>query len=110
METVVTTMTSTESQLKELEQQALKLQQIAEKKRKKSRTRSAAQNKQSKRSQAQAPAQASAQPAQTRAPANNDGQAKKMSLRKEEKSKDQLQKYQLTMVAEDKMLSQKLKV
>ena len=31
METVVTTMTSTESQLKELEQQALKLQQIAEK-------------------------------------------------------------------------------
>ena len=40
METVVTTMTSTESQLKELEQQALKLQQIAEKKRKKSCTRS----------------------------------------------------------------------
>ncbi len=90
METVVTTMTSTESQLKELEQQALKLQQIAEKEAQEKAAQEAAAQKQAEQAaqQAQAPAQASAQPAQTQAaPANNDGQAKKDEPKKKEEKK-----------------------
>ena len=90
METVVTTMTSTESQLKELEQQALKLQQIAEKSARKAAQEAAAQKQAeqaAKDAQAQ-PAQqpAAAQPAQTQAqpaaPANNAVQAPKEESKK----------------------------
>ncbi|OTW84366.1 N-acetylmuramoyl-L-alanine amidase [Bacillus thuringiensis serovar cameroun] len=87
MDTVVTTMTSTESQLKELEQQALKLQQIAEKEAQEKAAQEAAAQKQAE--QAAQPAQA--QPAQTQAqpaaPANNDGQAKKEEPKKKEEKK-----------------------
>ncbi|MGG0253311.1 NlpC/P60 family protein [Bacillus toyonensis] len=82
METVVTTMTSTESQLKELEQQALKLQQIAEKEAQEKAAQEAAAQKQAE--QAAQPAQTQAQPA---APANNDGQAKKEEPKKKEEKK-----------------------
>ena len=91
METVVTTMTSTESQLKELEQQALKLQQIAEKEAQEKAAQEADAQKQAeqaaKGAQAQ-PAQqpAAAQPAQTQAqpaaPANNAVQAPKEESKK----------------------------
>ncbi|MDH4424046.1 MULTISPECIES: NlpC/P60 family protein [Bacillus] len=84
METVVTTMTSTESQLKELEQQALKLQQIAEKEAQEKAAQEAAAQKQAEQAaQSAQPAQAPAQPAQTQAaPANNNGQAKKEEAKK----------------------------
>ena len=50
MDTVVTSMTSTEGQLKELEKQALQLQRIAEEEAQaKGAQEAAAQNKQSKR-------------------------------------------------------------
>ncbi|MEX0415134.1 NlpC/P60 family protein [Bacillus sp. C30] len=87
MDTVVTTMTSTEGQLKELEQQALKLQQIAEKEAQEKAAQEAAAQKQAeqaaKEAQAQqaAPAQA---PAEQAAPANNAGQAQKEEPQKEE--------------------------
>lgn len=84
METVVTTMTSTESQLKELEQQALKLQQIAEKEAQEKAAQEAAAQKQAE--QAAQPAQAQT-PAQPAAPANNDGQAKKEEPKKKEEKK-----------------------
>ncbi|KAA0764152.1 NlpC/P60 family protein [Bacillus sp. SH5-2] len=90
METVVTTMTSTESQLKELEQQALKLQQIAEKEAQEKAAQEAAAQKQAEQAaqQAQAPAQPAQAPAQTQAaPANNDGQAKKDEPKKKEEKK-----------------------
>ncbi|WP_219375310.1 C40 family peptidase [Bacillus mycoides] len=86
MDTVVTTMTSTEGQLKELEQQALKLQQIAEKEAQAKAAQEAAAQKQAeqaaKEAQAQqaAPAQA---PAEQAAPANNAGQAQKEEPKKE---------------------------
>lgn len=89
MDTVVTTMTSTEGQLKELEQQALKLQQIAEKEAQEKAAQEAAAQKQAeqaaKEAQAQqaqqaAPAQA---PAEQAAPANNAGQAQKEEPKKE---------------------------
>ncbi|HDR7563111.1 TPA: C40 family peptidase [Bacillus mycoides] len=90
MDTVVTTMTSTEGQLKELEQQALKLQQIAEKEAQEKAAQEAAAQKQAeqaaKEAQAQqaAPAQA---PAEQAAPANNAGQAQKEEPKKEEAKK-----------------------
>lgn len=84
MDTVVTTMTSTESQLKELEQQALKLQQIAEKEAQEKAAQEAAAQKQAE--QAAQPAQAQT-PAQPAAPANNDGQAKKEEPKKKEEKK-----------------------
>ncbi|WP_426950832.1 NlpC/P60 family protein [Bacillus mycoides] len=91
MDTVVTTMTSTEGQLKELEQQALKLQQIAEKEAQAKAAQEAAAQKQAqeaaKEAQAQqaAPAQA---PAEQAAPANNAGQAQKEEPQKEEPKKE----------------------
>ncbi|AZQ45527.1 MULTISPECIES: C40 family peptidase [Bacillus cereus group] len=93
MDTVVTSMTSTEDQLKELEQQALKLQQIAEREAQEKAAQEAAAQKQAEQAaqQAQAatqPAQAPAQPAQTQAqPANNDGQDKKEEPKKKEEKK-----------------------
>ncbi|MEY8349405.1 NlpC/P60 family protein [Bacillus cereus] len=79
MDTVVNNMTSTESQLKELEQQALYLQQLAEKEAQEKAAQEAAAQKQAE--QAAAPAQQAAPqqeaPAQEAAPANNGGQAKK---------------------------------
>lgn len=96
MDTVVTSMTSTEDQLKELEQQALKLQQIAEKEAQEKAAQEVAAQKQAEQAaqQAQAatqPAQAPAQPAQTpaqpAAPANNDGQDKKEEPKKKEEKK-----------------------
>ncbi|KAB2441737.1 C40 family peptidase [Bacillus luti] len=88
METVVTTMTSTESQLKELEQQALKLQQIAEKEAQEKAAQEAAAQKQAEQAaqHAQAPAQPVQAPAQA-APASNDGQAKKDEPKKKEEKK-----------------------
>ncbi|KAB2451229.1 N-acetylmuramoyl-L-alanine amidase [Bacillus sp. CH126_4D] len=93
MDTVVTSMTSTEDQLKELEQQALKLQQIAEKEAQEKAAQEAAAQKQAEQAaQAAAqPAQAPAQPAQTQAqpaaPANNAVQAPKEEPKKEEAKK-----------------------
>jgi cell wall-associated NlpC family hydrolase len=88
MDTVVTTMTSTEGQLKELEQQALKLQQIAEKEAQEKAAQEAAAQKQAEQAQAQP---AAAQPAQTQAqpaaPENNGGQAQKEEPKKEEAKK-----------------------
>ncbi|HDR8185122.1 TPA: C40 family peptidase [Bacillus thuringiensis] len=93
MDTVVTSMTSTEGQLKELEQQALKLQQIAEKEAQEKAAQEVAAQKQAEQAAqqaqaatqpAQAPAQTQAQPA---APANNDGQDKKEEPKKKEEKK-----------------------
>ena len=72
MDTVVTSMTSTEGQLKELEKQALQLQRIAEEE------AQAKAAKEAKAAQAQ-PAQA---PAEQAAPANNGGQAQKEEPKK----------------------------
>ncbi|MEK4935404.1 MULTISPECIES: C40 family peptidase [Bacillus] len=93
MDTVVTTMTSTEGQLKELEQQALKLQQIAEKEAQEKAAQEAAAQKQAeqaaKEAQAQQAAPAPAQaPAQQAAPANNAGQAQKEEPKKEAPKKE----------------------
>lgn len=103
MDTVVTSMTSTEEQLKELEQQALKLQQIAEKEAQEKAAQEVAAQKQAEQAaqqaQAQAPAQPSqapAQPAQTQAepaaPANNAVQAPKEESKKEEPKKEEAKK------------------
>ncbi|NYS75277.1 C40 family peptidase [Bacillus sp. BH32] len=76
MDTVVTTMTSTESQLKELEKQALQLQRIAE-----------------EEAQAKAAQEAAAQKqAEQAAPANNGGQAQKEEPKKEEPKKEEPKK------------------
>ncbi len=94
MDTVVTTMTSTESQLKDLEKQALQLQRIAEEEAQAKAAQEAAAQKQAeqaakaKEAQAQ-PAQAPAQPA---APANNGGQAQKEEPKKEQPKKEQPKK------------------
>ncbi len=76
MDTVVNSMTSTEGQLKELEKQALYLQQLAEKEAQEKAAQEAAAKKQAEQAQQPAPAQQTA-PAQQAAPANNGGQAKK---------------------------------
>ncbi|AXY10993.1 N-acetylmuramoyl-L-alanine amidase [Bacillus thuringiensis LM1212] len=87
MDTVVTSMTSTEDQLKDLEKQALQLQRIAEQEAQEKAAQEAAAQKQAeqaaKDAQAQ-PAQAAA-PAQPAAPANNGGQAQKEEPKKEDK-------------------------
>ncbi|MGV3288394.1 NlpC/P60 family protein [Bacillus wiedmannii] len=88
MDTVVTSMTSTESQLKDLEMQALQLQRIAEQEAQEKAAQEAAAQKQAEQAakDAQAPtAQATA--AQT-APANNGGQAQKEEPKKEEPKKE----------------------
>ncbi len=95
MDTVVTSMTSTEDQLKELEQQALKLQQIAEKEAQEKAAQEVAAQKQAEQAAQQAQAQqaqaqqAPAQPAQAEpaAPANNAVQAPKEESKKEEAKK-----------------------
>ncbi|MEK9549769.1 NlpC/P60 family protein [Bacillus cereus] len=92
MDTVVTSMTSTEGQLKELEKQALQLQRIAEEEAQAKAAQEAAAQKQAeqaaKAAQAQ-PAQASAEQA---APANNGGQAQKEEPKKEEPKKEEPKK------------------
>lgn len=95
MDTVVTTMTSTESQLQDLEKQALQLQRIAEEEAQAKAAQEAAAQKQAeqaaKEAQAQqaAPAQA---PAEQAAPANNAGQAQKEEPKKEEPKKEEPKK------------------
>lgn len=97
MDTVVTSMTSTEDQLKELEQQALKLQQIAEKEAQEKAAQEVAAQKQAEQAAQQAQAQqAPAQPAQTQAepvaPVNNAVQAPKEESKKEEPKKKEEKK------------------
>ncbi|QWH31293.1 N-acetylmuramoyl-L-alanine amidase [Bacillus mycoides] len=88
MDTVVTTMTSTEGQLKELEQQALKLQQIAEKEAQAKAAQEAAAQKQAEQAAKEAQAQQAAPaPVQEAAPANNAGQAQKEEPKKQEAKK-----------------------
>ncbi|MGG0455097.1 NlpC/P60 family protein [Bacillus mycoides] len=97
MDTVVTSMTSTEGQLKELEKQALQLQRIAEEEAQAKAAQEAAAQKQAeqaaKEAQAQqaAPAQQASPaqaPAQQAAPANNAGQAQKEEPKKEAPKKE----------------------
>ncbi|WP_142337780.1 C40 family peptidase [Bacillus thuringiensis] len=83
MDTVVTTMTSTEGQLKELEKQALQLQRIAEEEAQAKAAQEAAAQKQAEQAQ---PAQA---PAEQAAPANNGGQAQKEEPKKEAPKKEE---------------------
>ncbi|MGG1174610.1 NlpC/P60 family protein [Bacillus mycoides] len=93
MDTVVTTMTSTEGQLKELEQQALKLQQIAEKEAQEKAAQEAAAQKQAEQAAKEAQAQQAAPaPVQEAAPANNAGQAQKEEPQKEEPKKEEPKK------------------
>ncbi|EJQ70217.1 N-acetylmuramoyl-L-alanine amidase [Bacillus mycoides] len=93
MDTVVTTMTSTEGQLKELEQQALKLQQIAEKEAQEKAAQEAAAQKQAEQAAKEAQAQQAAPaPVQEAAPANNAGQAQKEEPKKEEPKKEEPKK------------------
>ncbi|MED0989997.1 NlpC/P60 family protein [Bacillus nitratireducens] len=95
MDTVVTSMTSTEGQLKDLEKQALQLQRIAEEEAQAKAAQEAAAQKQAEQAakevQAQqaAPAQA---PAEQAAPANNAGQAQKEEPKKEEPKKEEPKK------------------
>ncbi|MDA1569341.1 NlpC/P60 family protein [Bacillus cereus] len=88
MDTVVTSMTSTEGQLKELEKQALQLQRIAEEEAQAKAAQEAAAQKQAE----QAAKDAQAQPAQAPAPANNGGQAQKEEPKKEEPKKEEPKK------------------
>ncbi|MGH0483167.1 NlpC/P60 family protein [Bacillus mycoides] len=94
MDTVVTTMTSTEGQLKELEQQALKLQQIAEKEAQEKAAQEAAAQKQAEQAAKEAQVQQApaAVPAEQAAPANNGGQAQKEEPKKEEPKKEEPKK------------------
>ncbi|WP_142340456.1 NlpC/P60 family protein [Bacillus thuringiensis] len=85
MDTVVTTMTSTESQLKELEKQALQLQRIAEEEAQAKAAQEAAAQKQAEQAAQAQPAQA---PAEQAAPANNGGQVQKEEPKKEEPKKE----------------------
>ncbi|HFK1526982.1 TPA: NlpC/P60 family protein [Bacillus cereus] len=86
MDTVVTSMTSTEGQLKELEKQALQLQRIAEEEAQAKAAQEAAAQKQAEQAQS---AQA---PAEQAAPANNGGQAQKEEPKKEEPKKEEPKK------------------
>ncbi|KMN46651.1 N-acetylmuramoyl-L-alanine amidase [Bacillus sp. LK2] len=88
MDTVVTTMTSTESQLKDLEKQALQLQRIAEEEAQAKAAQEAAAQKQAEQAAKAKEAQAPAQPA---APANNAGQAQKEEPKKEKPKKEKKQ-------------------
>ncbi|KFN01047.1 nlpC/P60 family protein [Bacillus clarus] len=88
MDTVVSTMTSTEGQLKELEQQALYLQQLSEKEAQEKAAQEAAAQKQAE----QAQQQVQTAPAQPAASANNGGQVKKEEVKKEEPKKEEPKK------------------
>ncbi len=87
MDTVVTSMTSTEGQLKELEKQALQLQRIAEEEAQAKAAQEAAAQK-----QAEQAAKAAQAPAEQAAPANNGGQAQKEEPKKEEPKKEEPKK------------------
>ncbi|MES5952506.1 NlpC/P60 family protein [Bacillus fungorum] len=86
MDTVVTSMTSTESQLKDLEKQALQLQRIAEQEAQEKAAQEAAAQKQAE--QAAKATQAQQAPAEQAAPANNGGQAQKEEPKKEAPKKE----------------------
>lgn len=91
MDTVVTSMTSTESQLKELEKQALQLQRIAEEEAQAKAAQEAAAQKQAEQAAKDAQAQQAQAPveqAAPAAPANNGGQAQKEEPKKEEPKKE----------------------
>ncbi|MGZ7146785.1 C40 family peptidase [Bacillus sp. BC08] len=88
MDTVVTSMTSTESQLKDLEKQALQLQRIAEQEAQEKAAQEAAAQKQAEQAAKDAQAQsAQAQPAQA-APAQPAAPAQKEEPKKEEPKKE----------------------
>ncbi|MBJ7930402.1 MULTISPECIES: C40 family peptidase [Bacillus cereus group] len=78
MDTVVTSMTSTEDQLKELEKQALQLQRMAEQEAQAKAAQEAAAQKQAEQAAKEVQA-----PAQQVAPANNGGQAQKEEPKQE---------------------------
>ncbi|MGH0598658.1 NlpC/P60 family protein [Bacillus mycoides] len=91
MDTVVTTMTSTEGQLKDLEKQALQLQRIAEEEAQAKAAQEVAAQKQAEQAAKEAQAQQAAPapaPAEQAAPANNAGQAQKEEPKKEEPKKE----------------------
>lgn len=88
MDTVVTSMTSTEGQLKELEKQALQLQRIAEEEAQAKAAQEAAAQKQAEQAAKAAQAQPAQAPAEQAAPANNGGQAQKEEPKKEEPKKE----------------------
>lgn len=88
MDTVVTSMTSTEGQLKELEKQALQLQRIAEEEAQAKAAQEAAVQKQAEQAAKAAQAQPAQAPAEQAAPANNGGQAQKEEPKKEEPKKE----------------------
>ncbi|PGM87876.1 C40 family peptidase [Bacillus cereus] len=88
MDTVVTTMTSTEGQLKDLEKQALQLQRIAEEEAQAKAAQEAAAQKQAEQAAKEAQAAPAQAPAEQAAPANNAGQAKKEEPKKEEPKKE----------------------
>ena len=81
MDTVVTSMTSTEGQLKELEKQALQLQRIAEEEAQ-AKAHKKLPLKTSRASAKSAQAQPAQAPAEQAAPANNGGQAQKEEPKK----------------------------
>ncbi|MGG0704433.1 NlpC/P60 family protein [Bacillus paramobilis] len=88
MDTVVTSMTSTESQLKDLEKQALQLQRIAEQEAQEKAAQEAAAQKQAEQAAKDAQAPTAQAPAAQTAPANNGGQAQKEEPKKEEPKKE----------------------
>ncbi|MBG9854665.1 N-acetylmuramoyl-L-alanine amidase [Bacillus wiedmannii] len=88
MDTVVTSMTSTESQLKDLEMQALQLQRIAEQEAQEKAAQEAAAQKQAEQAAKDAQAPTAQAPAAQTAPANNGGQAQKEEPKKEEPKKE----------------------
>ncbi|WP_377863873.1 NlpC/P60 family protein [Bacillus sp. R86525] len=89
MDTVVTSMTSTEGQLKDLEKQALQLQRIAEEEAQAKAAQEAAAQKQAEQAAKEAQAQQAAPaPAEQAAPANNAGQAQKEEPKKEAPKKE----------------------
>ncbi|MGH1298479.1 NlpC/P60 family protein [Bacillus pretiosus] len=89
MDTVVTSMTSTESQLKDLEKQALQLQRIAEQEAQEKAAQEAAAQKQAEQATKDAQAQpAQAAPAQPAAPAQKE-EPKKEEPKKEEPKKEE---------------------
>ncbi|KMP33165.1 N-acetylmuramoyl-L-alanine amidase [Bacillus cereus] len=89
MDTVVTSMTSTEGQLKELEKQALQLQRIAEEEAQAKAAQEAAAQKQAEQAAKAAQAQPAQAPAEQAAPANNGGQAQKEEPKKEAPKKEE---------------------
>lgn len=87
MDTVVTSMTSTESQLKDLEKQALQLQRIAEQEAQEKAAQEAAAQKQAEQAAKDAQAQQAQAPAQQAAPAQKE-EPKKEEPKKEEPKKE----------------------